>query len=182
MASHGERICLCCLVWMNIQERAGLAGMSGEISEKALPELLGAKPDNYAGDVSPQEAFRVLSENSSAVLVDVRTLPEWNFVGVSDLSSISKEPVFEEWQCYPTMKVNENFVADVSAKIGGKDTPVLFLCRSGARSRAAAIALAAQGFSYAYNISGGFEGDLDEARHRGNRNGWKASDLPWKQG
>ena len=119
--------------------------MSGGKSETALPELLGAKPDNYAGDVSPQEAWNVLSKNSDAVLVDVRTLPEWNFVGASDLSSISKEPVFEEWQCYPSMKVNEKFVADVSAKIGGKDTPILFICRSGARSRAAAIAFTAQG-------------------------------------
>ena len=156
--------------------------MSGGKSETALPELLGAKPDNYAGDVSPQEAWNVLSKNSDAVLVDVRTLPEWNFVGASDLSSISKEPVFEEWQCYPSMKVNEKFVADVSAKIGGKDTPILFICRSGARSRAAAIAFTAQGFSHAYNVAGGFEGDLDDARHRGNRNGWKVAGLPWKQG
>ena len=156
--------------------------MSGEKGGTVLPELLGAKPDDYAGDVSPQEAWRVLSINSDAVLVDVRTLPEWNFVGVSDLASISKEPVFEEWQCYPTMKVNENFVVDVSAKVGGKNTPILFLCRSGARSKAAAIAFTAQGYAHAHNISGGFEGDLDEARHRGNRNGWKASDLPWKQG
>lgn len=181
-ASHGERICLGCLVRATNFEKAGFRGMSGGISETALPEILGARPDSYAGDVSPQEAWNVLSKNSNAVLVDVRTLPEWNFVGVSDLSSISKEPVFEEWQCYPTMKVNEKFVADVSAKIGGKDTPILFICRSGARSRAAAVAFAAQGFSHAYNVAGGFEGDLDDARHRGNRNGWKAAGLPWKQG
>lgn len=156
--------------------------MSDETIKAALPELLGATPDNYAGDVSPQEAWNTLSKNADAVLVDVRTLPEWNFVGVSDLTSIAKEPVFEEWQCYPTMKVNENFVMDISAKIGSKNAPVLFLCRSGARSKAAAIAVTAQGFLHAYNISGGFEGDLDETRHRGNRNGWKATGLPWKQG
>jgi len=160
----------------------GFWGMSGETSKTALPELLGAKPDGYAGDVSPQEAWNVLSENSDAVLVDVRTMPEWNFVGISDLDSLSKTPVFEEWQSFPTMRVNENFVASVATKISSQDAPVLFLCRSGARSRAAAIAMTAQGFSHAYNISGGFEGDLDEARHRSNRNGWKAAGLPWKQG
>jgi hypothetical protein len=61
------------------------------------------------------------------------------------------------------------------------DTPVLFLCRSGARSRAAAIAMTRAGFTRAYNIAGGFEGDMDQERHRGNRNGWKASGLPWRK-
>jgi len=58
---------------------------------------------------------------------------------------------------------------------------VVFLCRSGARSRAAAIAMTAAGFAKAFNASGGFEGDLDALRHRGNNNGWKAAQLPWKQ-
>jgi len=58
---------------------------------------------------------------------------------------------------------------------------LLFLCRSGVRSRAAAIAMTAAGYSRAYNIAQGFEGDPDAERHRGNKNGWKASGLPWKQ-
>ncbi len=62
-----------------------------------------------------------------------------------------------------------------------KAAPVLLLCRSGARSRAAAIALTGLGFAGAYNIAGGFEGDPDGARHRGLRNGWKADGLPWRQ-
>jgi rhodanese-related sulfurtransferase len=57
----------------------------------------------------------------------------------------------------------------------------MFLCRSGVRSRAAAIAMTRAGFSRAYNIAGGFEGDLDGERHRGAANGWKAAGLPWKQ-
>ena len=72
------------------------------------------------------------------------------------------------------------FVGAASAG-ADKDAPVLFLCRSGARSRSAAIALTAAGFSRAYNIVGGFEGDLDGDRHRGQTNGWKAAGLPWKQ-
>ena len=31
------------------------------------------------------------------------------------------------------------------------------------------------------NVKFGFEGDLSEDKRRGNLNGWKFSDLPWKQ-
>jgi rhodanese-related sulfurtransferase len=58
---------------------------------------------------------------------------------------------------------------------------VFLICRSGARSRAAAIALTGAGFSHAYNVAGGFEGDADGAGHRSNKNGWKAAELPWRQ-
>lgn len=156
--------------------------MSGKINKTTMPEILGAQPDNYAGDISVQEAWRVLSENPNAVLVDVRTRAEWSFVGVADLSAISKQPTLAEWQSFPTMNVNAGFVAEVKAVVSDEAAPVLFLCRSGARSLAAAVALTAQGFSRAYNIIGGFEGDLDEARHRGQRTGWKAAGLPWIQG
>ena len=71
--------------------------------------------------------------------------------------------------------------AAVTAAGATRDTPVLMLCRSGARSRAAAMALTALGFSRAYNIAGGFEGDPDGMGHRGHRNGWKADGLPWRQ-
>jgi rhodanese-related sulfurtransferase len=81
--------------------------------------------------------------------------------------------------------VNPQFadmVANAVRKAGAsEDTPLLFLCRSGARSRAAAIAMTRVGFGKSYNIAGGFEGDLDEQRHRGRRNGWKAQGLPWRQ-
>lgn len=156
--------------------------MPGEKNETTMPELLGARPDDYAGDISVQEAWRVLSENPDAVLVDVRTRAEWSFVGVVDLSAISKQPTLAEWQSFPAMNVNEGFATEVAAAVNDKAAPVLFLCRSGARSRAAAVALTAQGFSRAYNIAGGFEGDLDETRHRGQRTGWKAAGLPWVQG
>jgi rhodanese-related sulfurtransferase len=38
------------------------------------------------------------------------------------------------------------------------------------------------GFTRAFNVSGGFEGNLDGEGHRGGVNGWKASGLPWRQG
>ncbi len=121
-------------------------------------------------------------QRSKAQLVDVRTTAEWNFVGLPDLSGLGREPHLVEWQMFPTMQPNPAFVPTTAAAVGAdKDAPVLFLCRSGARSRAAAIALTRAGYSRAYNIAGGFEGDLDGERHRGHSNGWKATGLPWKQ-
>lgn len=160
-------------------------GMPGETNDNVKPAVLGTQPVDYAGDISAQEAWRVLSENPKAVLVDVRTRAEWSFVGLVDLSHLGKEPLLAEWQSFPTMSVNQDFAADVAKTLGddaSRDAPILFLCRSGARSRAAAIAMTKQGFVHSYNIAGGFEGDLDEARHRGARNGWKAAGLPWAQG
>jgi rhodanese-related sulfurtransferase len=135
---------------------------------------------NYAGDLSVAEAWELLKSDPKARLIDVRTTAEWNFVGLPDLSSLGQEAALIEWQMFPTMQPNPQFVAAASAG-ADKDAPVLFLCRSGARSRSAAIALTAAGFGRAYNIAGGFEGDLDGERHRGHTNGWKAAGLPWKQ-
>ena len=138
-------------------------------------------PD-YAGDLSAEDAWALLKRDPNATLVDVRTRAEWNFVGLPDLSSLGRDVALIEWQVFPTMQVNPGFVADTQAATGpDKDAPVLFLCRSGARSRSAAIALTQAGYSKAYNVAGGFEGDLDGERHRGHRNGWKAAGLPWKQ-
>lgn len=136
---------------------------------------------DYAGDVSPREAWAELQANPDAVLVDVRTRPEWGFVGVPDLSALGKEVALISWQVYPDMARNANFVAEVAALGLKPEAPVFFLCRSGARSRSAAIAMTANGFSACYNVAFGFEGDPDDARHRGRLNGWKASDLPWVQ-
>lgn len=137
---------------------------------------------NYAGDLSVADAWALLESDPRAQLVDVRTTAEWNFVGLPDLSSLGREVLQVEWQSFPTMRPNPNFVADtVRNGASAKDAPILFLCRSGARSRSAAIAMTAAGYGRAYNIAGGFEGDLDGERHRGKQNGWKASGLPWKQ-
>ncbi|MGD0143130.1 MAG: rhodanese-like domain-containing protein [Rhizomicrobium sp.] len=140
-------------------------------------------PSEYAGDLTSDAAWALLNDNPKAQLVDVRTTAEWSFVGLPDLSSVGRDVHCVEWQSFPTMAVNPDFVGQTKAQLAGAvaDTPVLFLCRSGARSRAAAIAMTRAGFSRAYNIAGGFEGDMDQQRHRGQRNGWKASGLPWKQ-
>lgn len=136
---------------------------------------------DYAGDISPQEAWEMLETRPDALLVDVRTRPEWSFIGVPDLSALSKQPKLISWQVYPDMDLNSRFVEELSSLGLATDTPILFLCRSGGRSRAAAIAMTGNGFAACFNIAGGFEGDTDKSGHRGCVGGWKACSLPWVQ-
>lgn len=135
----------------------------------------------YAGDISAMEAWEKLAGDPRAQLVDVRTLAEWNFVGVPDLSSLGRQVHCIEWQQFPSGARNPGFVAEAAQVLSDKDAPVMLLCRSGARSRAAAIALTQAGYAHAFNVAGGFEGDIDDQGHRGNRDGWKAGSLPWRQ-
>lgn len=136
---------------------------------------------SYAGDVDPTEAWKRLSETDQAKLVDVRSQAEWSFVGVPDLSGAGKRPIFLQWQVYPAMAQNAAFVDELAKAVPDKETPLYFLCRSGGRSRAAAIAMTAAGYRHCYNISDGFEGNPDGSRHRGRVAGWKATGLPWIQ-
>jgi len=145
-----------------------------------------ANPDaNYAGDIDCLAAWALLEAEPTAQLVDVRTAAEWNFVGLPDLSSLGKRVLTVEWQSYPSMALNAHFASRtaelLAAEDADRDAPVLLICRSGARSRAAAIALTRAGYTKAYNVAGGFEGDLDPQHHRATRNGWKSSGLPWRQ-
>ncbi len=136
----------------------------------------------YAGDVTPEEAWDILKSDKNSVLIDVRTMPEWVFAGFVNLSSLNKEPVYVSWREYPKMEVNESFVKQVTGERKlDKEAPILFLCKVGGRSLDAAIEMSKHGFSRCYNISGGFEGDMDHLGHRGAKNGWKSCNLPWEQ-
>ncbi len=141
--------------------------------------------NSYAGDKSVQETWAMLRDTGSAVLVDVRTRAEWSFVGVADLSSLDKEPLLVEWQSFPSMERNSQFVSvldEMLQELGvTKADPVLFLCRSGSRSQSSAIVLTEAGYSACFNVAGGFEGDLNTEGHRGTVGGWKAAGLPWRQ-
>jgi rhodanese-related sulfurtransferase len=139
---------------------------------------------SYAGDVTPLEAWKLLSDNPQAVLVDVRTDAEWRFVGVPDLSSLGREVVYVEWNT-SNGQHNENFLAELQDRIppadaGQVERPVVFLCRSGHRSMGAAEVATEAGIVPSYNVLDGFEGQLDAHGHRG-ETGWRAIGLPWKQ-
>jgi rhodanese-related sulfurtransferase len=135
----------------------------------------------YAGDVTARQAWEQLSKHSGATLVDVRTPAEWSYVGTPDLSPLGKTLVKVPWQNYPGMALNPRFADELGQAGVAKDDPVFFLCRSGVRSRAAAEAMTALGYTRCYNVADGFEGPHDGERHRGRLAGWKASGLPWTQ-
>ena len=137
---------------------------------------------SIAGEITSAEAWRRLERDPEAVLVDVRTQAEWTYVGVPDLSALGRQVVLVQWQAFPGMQVNPAFAEQLASLGVRPDQTVLFLCRSGARSRSAAELMALHGYGACYNVSDGFEGGLDGARHRGGIGGWKWAGLPWLQG
>ncbi len=137
-------------------------------------------------DVPPADVWERLSANPKAQLIDVRTRSEWAFVGVPDVSALSRQTVLVEWQSFPGGHADPQFQAQLTGLLDKagvtKNTELFFICRSGGRSRLAAEAMTAAGFSRCFNVADGFEGPLDAERHRGQVGGWKSGGLPWVQG
>jgi len=155
--------------------------MSSDLSELTLPPVLEAAQADaqaaglpYAGGVPPQAAWDLFS-SGQALLVDVRTTEERKFVGHVPGS------LHVAWASGTSMTRNPRFVRELEARIGGKDTPVLLLCRSGKRSAAAAEAAAKAGLTRVFNVLEGFEGEIDAQQHRGGSDGWRHHGLPWIQ-
>jgi rhodanese-related sulfurtransferase len=136
-------------------------------------------------DVPVKEAWACLKADKAACLIDVRTRSEWAFVGSPDLSKIGKDVLAVEWLTFPDNRVDPKFtdrLHTILQSLGvGRDDELFFICRSGGRSRAAAEAMAAVGYTRPRNVADGFEGPLDRTRHRGTVAGWKAAGLPWVQ-
>jgi rhodanese-related sulfurtransferase len=128
----------------------------------------------YEGALLPTEALTFLQENSGARLVDVRSKAEWSWVGrIPGAVEI-------EWLVFPSMQANPDFLEHLALKVP-KESPVMFICRSGVRSNQAAIAALESGYVNCFNVLEGFEGDKDSNGHRGVQGGWKAAGLPWVQ-
>jgi rhodanese-related sulfurtransferase len=123
-------------------------------------------------DVSPRAAWQELTQDKDAMLVDVRTDAEWNFVGLPELAGIGKQVALIPWQVYPSMQVNGAFAEQLHRAGATPETKLYFICRSGVRSLAAGQAAQAAGFPRAVDAEG----------HRGTVAGWKADGLPWRQG
>ena len=126
----------------------------------------------YAGALTPAEAYELMQ--GGAKLVDVRTRPELHYVGRVPGS------IALEWQTWPGNKPNPEFLAELEA-VTSKDEPLMFLCRSGARSHSAAEAALRAGWRETYNVLEGFEGDKDAQGHRNTVGGWRRAGLPWVQ-
>lgn len=125
--------------------------------------------------LKPPAAWQYMQEHPQAVLIDVRTTCEHLFVGrpIGAVLVPLKDGL--------PMEPNPNFVAMVKEVVPDPATPILFLCRSGHRSMEAAKLMAEQGYQTLINIDEGFEGPLDENKHRGTLGGWRFHGLPWEQ-
>lgn len=136
----------------------------------------------YAGDIAPEETWRLLNEDPSAVLVDVRTQAEWTYIGIPDIGAAGKRTVLVSWQTFPDMAVNPRFAAELAEQGVTAGSTVVFMCRTDNRSGAAARAMTGRGYARCWRMIEGFEGPLDGSKHRGTVGGWKARGLPWVQG
>ena len=140
---------------------------------------------NYAGDVTVHECWNALCDEKDSQLLDVRTVPEWQFVGVPSLEPIGKRAHLIEWQSYPEMSVNPSFVRHADESLGRsgakRENSIFVICRSGVRSMEAAAALSSCGYTRVYNVVGGFEGEKNNEGHRGTLSGWKFEGCPWIQ-
>ncbi len=142
------------------------------MSDTQPPDDLPRPAQGYAGDVTPELAYR-WSQSGHAVLVDVRTDAEREWVG------FIPGAVPAAWKQWPGMALNPDFDTALQAAVAHGGRAVL-LCRSGVRSIAAARRATELGIE-AYNILEGFEGDADAEAHRGKKGGWRMRGLPWKQ-
>ena len=144
-----------------------------------------SKTGSYAGDVTVQDAWRDLEATADATLIDVRTAAEWAFVGLPALTAMDKSLLLVAWNEFPSGAQVPDFAGRLKAALAeagiGFDAPLYFLCRSGARSRSAAIVATAEGYRHAYNIEKGFEGALGADGHRATPGSWKGEGLPWVQ-
>lgn len=147
---------------------AGLQVLEGAHAAAQLAKL------PFAGSVTAPQAWALFSAGL-AKFVDVRSPEELKFVG--------KVPgaLAVPWATGTSLVRNPRFVRELEAKVGGRDAPVLLLCRSGKRSAEAAAAATRAGFAQVFNVLEGFEGYLDANKRRGASGGWRHDQLPWEQ-
>ncbi len=137
--------------------------------------------------ITPQDAFALLQNSQTSVLIDVRTFEEVKFVGFVDDSMIKNQSLMLPWQLFPDMTLNPKFTSDLQKALlktfaqNASEAEIIFMCRSGVRSNQAANYVYDLGYKNCYNMISGFEGDLDNKNQRAKLNGWKAVNLPWRQ-
>ena len=130
----------------------------------------------YAGAVTPAEAYQLVLEHPQAILVDVRTNAERDWIGKVAIPEVKHAAV--QWNFYPGPQPNQDFIKQLKA-VADTDSILLFLCRSAVRSHHAAKLATESGYHHCFNILEGFEGDRDAAGHRKTIGGWCQAGLPW---
>lgn len=130
----------------------------------------------YAGAVTPQEAYALLQADAAIKLIDVRTNAERDWVGRVTIAEAQHGAV--QWSTYPGGLPNPDFLDQLAGQ-ASKEQVLLFLCRSGVRSRHAAKLATEHGYANCFDILQGFEGDKDAEGHRKHTGGWCQAGLPW---
>ena len=143
--------------------------------------------------MTSQQAYEHMMKNmDQSLFLDVRTPAELNYLGVTSVmdanvpTDMMDGSAWDDKKSRYKRKHNDNFVADVDARLKAKglkktDT-VILMCRSGKRSAKAVNELAKNGYTKVYTVVDGYEGDkVKEGENKGKRmkNGWKNSGLPW---
>lgn len=126
----------------------------------------------YAGVLTPHEAYALYEQDPAVMLVDVRSRAELELVGRIPMAT------HIEWAFYPGMVANPEFATALQAQVD-KALTVIFMCRTGGRSHNAALLAQQLGYSNAYNMLEGFEGEANHLKQRTLINGWKHAGLPW---
>lgn len=130
----------------------------------------------YAGALTPHESYTLLHTDPNVKLVDVRTDAERDWIGRVDIPQ--NQHLAVQWNLYPEGKPNPDFLQQLS-EITDKANVLLFMCRSGVRSRHSATLAAEHGYINCFDVLEGFEGEKDADGHRKNINGWCKAKLPW---
>jgi rhodanese-related sulfurtransferase len=121
---------------------------SGRILHEPAPTTAENMPDTLKS-LTPGEAWKLMSEDARALLVDIRSSMEFLFVGHP------RGAVHVPWIDEPDWVVNPDFVTDVRKLILGGvveddsqgSVPIILICRSGKRSKEAGHKLLEAGIS-----------------------------------
>jgi rhodanese-related sulfurtransferase len=161
---------------------------NAEFQEADIKSLPKEKQTTLGLYITSGEAYEMWQKEPINIkIIDVRTPEEFLFVGHPTMAW--KIPIAAQtyiWDPekgkYP-MTVLPDFVSRVR-EIAEPDDVVMIMCRSGGRSAIAVNMLADAGFSQAYQIVDGMEGDIVDdpaSLYKGQRmkNGWKNSGCPW---
>jgi rhodanese-related sulfurtransferase len=143
-----------------------------------IPEAKQTALGLYVTSAEAYEKWQAAPEK--VTLLDVRTPEEFIFVGHPEKAWCIplgfQSYRWDDLKGHYDLDVNSEFVAQVQERFPPGET-LLLMCRSGGRSAMAVNLLAQAGYTDAWNITEGMEGDLDEGKRT--KNGWKNAGVPW---
>ncbi len=143
--------------------------------------------------LTPAQAHELVTKEKDSVLfVDVRSRVELQYFGIADGVDANIPYYYvDQWHWYPKYSRferidNKEFVSMLDRRLEQKGLSradkIVFICKSGARSKRAAKWLYKKGFKNIHIIPTGFDGNkVKEGPKKGQRiiDGWKNDGLPW---